>query len=522
MSRKRQERGPGGVWMLEEATGLLRALPARSWIVWLAGTLPFTWVLIDFLLEMARSAFGPERLVGRSLLLALLYVAKHVAQGWFSRDCLQVLRGDRVTAPGGEALARLALVQAAAQPFRFAALALAGFALAPFPWTVAFLRQIGLAALERERGFVREAWRLARTDTRAHSVALLVLFLCGLLLFVNLLVLWFITPMLLKAFFGVQTEAGRLAGRLLNATTFLATGVLTFAALEPVAGALAAVRAFCSQAQSGGEDLRGALRRLAAGVLVFTVLLGGVAGPAAGQERPLEGAALDRQIDDVLRDPEFAWKMPRDAKQTGGFTGWIRGFFEAVARWAEWVLDLYKKLFPSTEGGAEGGGGRWSVDPQVLRWTMIAAAVLAGGCLLIILRLRRHAPRVSEAVAEPAATPVDLADENLSAAQLVEDEWLRMADQYAATGDYRLAMRALHLAGLRYLGEKGVVTLQPAKTGLEYGREVARRLRDTPAAVENYGVGLRQYEGVWYGFGAAAAESYQALQESWQEVRRYA
>ncbi len=521
MSRKRQERGPGGVWMLEEATGLLRALPARSWIVWLAGTLPFTWVLIDFLLEMSRSAFGAERLVGRSLALAMLYVAKHLAQGWFSRDCLQVLRGDRVTTPGAAALARLALVQAAVQPFRFAALAVASFALAPFPWAVAFLRQVGLSALERERGFVREAWRLARSDTRAHSVALLILFLCGLLLFVNLLVLWFVTPMLLKAFFGVQTEAGRLAGRLLNATTFIATGVLTFAALEPVAGALAAVRAFCSQAQSGGEDLRAALRRLAAGLLIATVLLGGAANPAQAQERPIDQAALDRQIDDVLRDPEFAWKIPKEGSEAGGTAGWLRSLFETMARWADWLLDLYKKLFPPAEAGGEGAGGRWSADPQVLRWTMIAAAVLAGGCLLLIFRMRRR-ERPAVAVAVPAATPVDLTDENVSAAQLVEDEWLRMADRYAASGDYRLAMRALHLAGLRYLGEKGVVTLQPAKTGLEYGRELARRLRDVPAAVEGYGRGLRQYEVVWYGFGSAAADSYHSLRESWLEVRRHA
>ena len=65
-------------------------------------------------------------------------------------------------------------------------LTLASIAVIPFPWVAAFLRNVGLSAVERERGFVREAWRLGRGDTRAHSVALLVLSLSWLILFFNL------------------------------------------------------------------------------------------------------------------------------------------------------------------------------------------------------------------------------------------------------------------------------------------------------------------------------------------------
>lgn len=512
---------PGGVWMLEEATGLLRELPARSWILWLCGTLPFTWVLIDFLLEMTRSAYGAERIVGMSLLLAGLYVAKHVAQGVFSRDCLQVLRGDAVTTPGWTALARLALVQAAWQPVRIPGLMLASIAVVPFPWVAAFLRNVGLSALERERGFVGEAWRLGRADTRAHSVALLILTLLWLLLFVNLLVLWIVVPMLLKSFFGLQTEIVRLAGRMMNASTILVTMLLAFAALEPVAGALAAVRAFYAQAARGGEDLRGALRRMAAGVMVGLLLLGAV-GPVAAEEKPLDKVTLDRHIDDVLRDSEFAWKMPK-GEGDAGRGAWLRGLFDTLAKWFKWLYDFYKKLFPDDGPNGDLNAPRWSVNAQLLQWAMIGAAVLAAGCLVMILLSRRkQAKKAASAAAVAVAPTVNLEDENVSAEQLVEDEWLRMADKFAAEGDFRLAMRALHLAGLRYLGEKGLVTLQPAKTGMEYGRELARRLRDVPAALEGFGNGLRQYEGVWYGFGAAEAESYQALRMTWEEMRRNA
>jgi len=153
---------------------------------------------------------------------------------------------------------------------------------------------------------------------------------------------------------------------------------------------------------------------------------------------------------------------------------------------------------------------------------MIGAAVLAAGCVVLILLSRRKEESKKTAVTAAAVAPVNLEDESVSAEQLVEDEWLRMADQFAAEGDFRLAMRAVHLAGLRYLGEKGLVTLQPAKTGLEYGRELARRLRDVPAAIEGFGSGLRQYEGVWYGFGAAGDGTYQTLRGTWEEMRRHA
>ena len=69
---------------------------------------------------------------------------------------------------------------------------------------------------------------------------------------------------------------------------------------------------------------------------------------------------------------------------------------------------------------------------------------------------------------------------------------------------------------------KPLVTLQPAKTGMEYGRELARRLRDVPVAIEGFGNGLRQYEGVWYGFGAAGDGTYQTLRGTWEEMRRHA
>ena len=183
---------------------------------------------------------------------------------------------------------------------------------------------------------------------------------------------------------------------------------------------------------------------------------------------------------------------------------------------------MYKKLFPDSPAGVDTGEGRWTVSPRLLQWAMIGAAVLAVGCVVMIILTRKRDAKKQAASPAAVAAAVDVRDENVSAAELAEDAWLRMADELAARGEYRLAMRAVHLAGLRYLGEKGWVTLQPAKTGMEYGRELRRRLRDVAPALEGYGRGLRQYEGVWYGFGEAEAAGYATLRMTWEEMRRHA
>lgn len=522
---KKPASDPGGVWLLEEAAGLLRVLPARSWTLLLAGMAPFAFALIDFLMEMSRSAFAEERLVAKSLALAALFVWKHMAQAMFMADCLNILRGRPVALPAAASIARLALVQAAWQPWKIFALPGASLAVIPFPRLAAFFRNVGLSALERPRGFVGEAWQYGRGDVRSHSLALAILFPVWLLLFANLLSLWFIVPMLLKAFIGLQTDFSRIADRVLNVSTSTATMVIAFACVEPLVCAMAAVRAFYVQARAGGEDLFGSLRRIAAALLIGFALFGSaVAPPLHAQEvsKP-DAAALDREIDNVLRQPEFAWRMPRSEGQASETT-WLQRLFENIGRWLKWMFDLIRKLLPEPEPFARPPASNWSMSSSTLRWLMIAAGVLAVVCIVFLLFSRtreKNLPAIAPSPM-PVAAAVDLADEQINPEHRDEDEWLRLADDCARIGEFRLAIRALHLAGLRYLGGKGLVLLQPGKTGAEYRAELERRLRGEPAAVEAYSSGLHQYEIVWYGFHTAESGSYRTLRTTWEEMRRYA
>ncbi|MBM3785195.1 MAG: hypothetical protein FJW30_12595 [Acidobacteria bacterium] len=500
----------GGVWRLEEAWGLLRSVPARSWNIWLAGTLPYTLALLEFLMDMSQSAYASERLAAKSLLLALLFGWKHTAQAIFTRDCARMLRGEKPAWPEAPALVRTFFVQLAWQPFRLPILLIVSPIVLPVPMVTAFFRNLGFCALENDRDIVKQAWASARVEARTQTIVLLVMALAWLLVLVNLASLWAVVPMLLKAFFGMQTDLIRLAARLFNMSTALLTLIVSFTLLEPVYNAMEAVRHFYAGARTDGEDLRRALRRL--GALAALCLVMAIPGQAQ-----VDPETLDRNIEQTLREPEFAWKADKDVDPAPA-ASWLRTIFDAIGDAFEWLGKLIEELFGKTPPPVRPPGLSWGANGELLKWAMIFVAALAVGVVVIML-LSRH-KTVPPAVSAAAATAPDLGDDSASPEQRPEDEWLRLADECARSGDFRLAMRALHLAGLRYFGEKGWVTLQPAKTGMEYGRELARRLRES-LVIDGYSNGLRQYELVWYGFGTADAETFMRLRTTWEDMRRH-
>src|SRR5262249_4517073 len=138
----------------------------------------------------------------------------------------------------------------------------------------------------------------------------------------------------------------RITTRVLNISTTTATAVIALACIEPLTCAMAAVRAFYFQARAGGEDLRSALRRLAAVALIGVALCGGTVMQA--QEKAKQDAAtLDREIDNVLRQPEFAWRMPRT--EAAPELTWLQRMFENIEKWIKWVFDLIRKLLPDPD-----------------------------------------------------------------------------------------------------------------------------------------------------------------------------
>ena len=239
------------------------------------------------------------------------------------------------------------------------------------------------------------------------------------------------------------------------------------------------------------------------------------ASAPAAASAPLQARPLDAALDDTLRKGEFAWRLPReknhDASAPGPldrFFAWVKRQLTAFRDWSARMIrklqDWWRRLFPEPEskpGEAPGFLSGLNLSPRTLLYTL--AAVLSGLGLWLWLRVRRarrSAPVLGEAYA--AVTP-DLSREEVTADQLPESGWLALARDLLARGEPRLALRALYLASLADLAQRGHLTIARAKSNREYQRELRRRARPHENLQAAFMDNMNSFEEVWYGAHAA-------------------
>ena len=112
----------------------------------------------------------------------------------------------------------------------------------------------------------------------------------------------------------------------------------------------------------------------------------------------------------------------------------------------------------------------------------------------------------------------DLLDENLAADALPEDEWLKLAEQMRASGDLRLAIRALFLAGLAELARRQVVQIAKFKSNRDYQREItleARQCRSAPVRSLPWWA----FTSVWYGLYVPSGSMFSECEENVRVLR---
>ena len=235
-----------------------------------------------------------------------------------------------------------------------------------------------------------------------------------------------------------------------------------------------------------------------------------IATPVA-QPAALPSQQLDETIEDVITQQKYTWRMPREkvAKKEADEDGFIAKFFkdtgEMLRKWAKSIGDWLDKVFsktpkpssptPSLSPGIFSGLG---AGLQMLLYALIAVAVMALVWLAYRMwRDRRRSPEIVEATAIQRV--LDVADENVGADQLPEDEWTRLARELLARGEFRLAMRAYYLSSLACLAERRLITLAKFKSNRDYERELARRghaLADLPGL---FAENVVMFDRVWYG-----------------------
>jgi hypothetical protein len=357
----------------------------------------------------------------------------------------------------------------------------------------------------------------------------------GIFVSLNLMTACFLLPNLVKMLFGIESVFTRSGLSLLNSTFFFATFGLAYLCVDPIFKTIYALRCFYGESQRSGADLRADLRRTgmpAAGiVLLALVVLSSALGPAnapaaepaqTSQSQPLaEGTAdgsnasssraveLDRTIQQVVQEPKYAWRQPRQklvepGDQEQGFFGrmldrikpFLKSALKGLGEWLDWFFRRWFGSRTISPGHYDASG--WVKLLHVMVYGLIAAAAVGLGWLAY--RIWNNGSRaIGSVTSEPLAPIPDLSDENLGADQLPEDGWMKVGHALLAEGKLRLALRAFYLASLAQLASKNLIQLARFKSNSDYERELGKRAHALPGLVSTFGDNSLVFDRTWYG-----------------------
>jgi hypothetical protein len=534
----RRREGKGALELIEEATHLLRCAPPSALAAYYLGALPFVLGFLYFWVDMARSPFAYQHLTGAALAVAGLFFWMKFWQAIFARILCSSL--SNVPAPPLKVAdyGRLVVAQTALQATGLFLLPLALIPALPWPWVYAFYQNLTAFADTESPSLTpvaKKAVRHAALWPVQNHVLLTIMFAFGTFVFLNWATVCFMFPKLLKMLLGIETVFSRSPIAMLNTTFFMAIFSLTYLCVDPFVKAVYVLRCFYGESLQSGEDLKSELRQfsvpgraIAAGLALLLGLASATcaaqqppptepANNASVESSPLEASGsaaiappvLDKEIQRVIEQRKYSWRAPRekvlqaDSEKPGLIGRFIESMLNTLKGWArsffDWLVELLKKLFANPwQTSRRGSGYGWIMTLQILFYLFIALAVGGLGYLIYIALTRSG--RLAEAiVAEPVLPVPNLADENVGAEQLPEDEWTKLANELLQRGEFRPALRAFYLSSLAHLAARNLVSLAKFKSNHDYERELRRRGHSFPELLNLFADNVSVFERIWYG-----------------------
>jgi hypothetical protein len=284
--------------------------------------------------------------------------------------------------------------------------------------------------------------------------------------------------------------------------------------LDPIWKTAYVLRCFHGESLRTGEDLLVELKKLQrpsraalAAVLVGWLLL--LPAPSASAQAPAPSLAkpapaeaaraveLERSIERVLQEREYAWRMPREkeARKNDSFIAtsvkkWVLSVKDMGKRFKEWLESFFKGK--RHEQGEAGSG----LPVQEITYLLVAVGVLLLAWTVWTVLRKRTTPVVT---AEALQAVPDLNAEDVVADQLPADGWLRMMQDLLNAGELRLALRAAYLATLAHLAHRELLAIARYKSNRDYQRELQRRARSRQALLAAFEENLQAFERSWYG-----------------------
>jgi hypothetical protein len=528
MKRDTLRSGKSSFDLTEEATHVLRTAPALTIAMYYAGSIPFVVAVLYFWADMSRSAFAGGHLAEASLGIAALFLWMKTWQVVFTERIRAHVAGSTIPSWTASDAIRVFFYQAVIQPSGLFILPLAMTLTVPTCWVYAFYQNVTVFGGRSAdlSSLVKKAWKHAQLWPLENHFTAGILSLLGIGAWLNWFFVCLLIPALLKTLFGVESVFSRNPFSMLNTTLLAVVSGLAYLTIDPVAKTAYTLRCFYGESLNSGEDLKVQLKvgstaqRLAGAILVFALVAAAFVTPTIAQDSAgqISATALDQQIDHVLHQSKYAWRMPRslDDRSNGGIVSrflaeamnLVRSALRSIGNWLERLL---RRFFADDK---QGGTLGW-ISSSLLLYVLLAAvlALLA----IFLLRVRRRNESVATMRAQAIAQLPDLADENIGAEQHPEDEWIRIAQELVERGEFRLAMRAFYLASLAHLGRRNLIILAKFKSNRDYENELRRRAHTLPELLPVFVGNVSIFERAWYGMYEVDANLVQRFAE---DVRR--
>jgi hypothetical protein len=210
---------------------------------------------------------------------------------------------------------------------------------------------------------------------------------------------------------------------------------------------------------------------------------------------------------DILSRPEFQVPEPEapeqpDAPKEEQPPG-------AFQRFTKWLAELLEKLFKRDEDAPVRSTAPLSSGASGLGAANVLVVVLIAGVLVVLALLllralgektKNEGPRL-EVSTQDATT---LAADPMNALSRPPEGWAHLADELAARGEYREAVRGLYLALLSRLHRDGVIHYDTTLSNWDYLRQFRSRREWLPPFRE---LTLR-FDFAWYGNLPVGADGY--------------
>ncbi len=193
--------------------------------------------------------------------------------------------------------------------------------------------------------------------------------------------------------------------------------------------------------------------------------------------RPSSATASER-AQEILRRPEFRVIPEKDAveeppkEEEVPEEGWWSRFWRRLGKWLKRLLERDESASP-TPLAVPVGAGAGAGLANLLVVLLVAAVV--GLLAWLLLRGREQRGADGDGAQSITVTREAGAPDPQNALSRPPEGWAELADQLAARGEYREAVRSLYLALLSRLHRDGTIDYDPTLSNWDYFRHFKRR-----------------------------------------------